>query len=87
MASFDLRWKRSAIKELRSLPRDVIPRIYSAVDSLISDPIPPHSKKLAGTSDSYRIRVGDYRVVYSILQDILVIEVVRVGHRQGIYKR
>lgn len=87
MASFDLRWKRSAIKELRDLPHEVIPKIHSAVDSLVSNPLPPHSKKLTGSTDSYRIRVGDYRIVYSVYKDILVIEVVRVGHRQRIYKR
>ena len=63
MDSFRIRWKASAIKELRSLPAKVVARIVAAVGALATDPHPPGSRKLAGSEHTYRIRQGDYRVV------------------------
>ncbi len=72
-------------KELRKLPGQVIARIVQAVGRLAEDPHPPGSTKLAG-SDAYRIRVGDYRVIYTIFPDTLVIEIVKVGPRKDVYR-
>lgn len=60
----------------------MIPRVVAAVSDLSNDPRPQGVKKLVGSEHSYRIRVGDYRVVYEIFENRLVIEIVRVRHRK-----
>jgi len=85
MASYRIEWKRSAEKELRKLPAQAIARIVQAVGRLAENPRPPGSIKLVG-SDAYRIRVGDYRVIYIIFSDRLVIEIVKVGPRKDVYR-
>ena len=86
MASFTIEWKPSALKELRSLPRDAVARIVAAVEGLAQNPFPASSKKLVGSKHTYRIRIGDYRVVYNVLAGELVIEVIRVAHRRDVYR-
>ena len=86
MASYKLFWKRSAEKELRKLPRDVIVRLVSLAESLAENPFPSGVRKLAGTEHTYRVRAGDYRLVYSIEEQRFVIEVVRVAHRKEVYR-
>ena len=86
MATYQIEWKRSAIKELEKLPRPMISKIVSAVGNLSSNPHPSGVRKLVGSEDSYRIRVGDYRVLYNIIENRLFIEIVRVGHRKDIYR-
>lgn len=87
MASYKIVWKQSARKELRKLPKEVVARIVDLVETLAETPAPPGARKLAGTENTYRVRAGDYRVVYSVAQDVLVVEVIRVGHRKEIYRR
>ena len=87
MASYRIEWKNSAKKELRKLDRTVIPKIVAAVESLATTPHPEGHKKLQGSEHTYRIRIGDYRVVYSIEDQVLLIEIVKVGHRKNIYKK
>lgn len=87
MASYNLEWKRSAAKELRSLPKDVIAELVSRVTSLGEDPFPVGAKKLAGAEHTYRIRFSSYRVIYTVAKDDLLVEIIRVGHRQSVYKR
>lgn len=86
MTRYKIVWKNSANKELKRLPKDVIEKILLAVEKLSIDLNPIGSKKIAGSISTYRIRIGDYRVVYSSNNKYLVIEVVRVGHRKDIYK-
>lgn len=87
MNLFTIEWKRSALKELRRLPKDAVARISAAVEGLRSDPFPAGSRKLAGREDAYRIREGSYRAVYSVVASKLVIEVIRVGHRKDVYRK
>jgi mRNA interferase RelE/StbE len=87
MASYKVRWKSSALKELKSLPSEVIARVIREVDGLGNDPFPDGIRKLAGTERTYRIRVGDYRIVYSVDGDQLIVEIIRVRHRKDIYRR
>lgn len=87
MTFYKIEWKRSASKELRSLPKDVIGEIVAQVTSLSEDPFPSGVKKLAGAEHTYRIRVSSYRVVYTVTKDNLLVEIVKVGHRQSVYKR
>lgn len=86
MASYRIEWKPSALKELRKLPNETIGRIIVAVEALKENPFPHDSRKLAGGRSSYRIREGDYRVVYTMIVKLLVIEIVKIGHRRDVYK-
>jgi mRNA interferase RelE/StbE len=87
MGSYSVEWRRSAARELKKLPQDVMLRILSAVEELSDNPYPAGMKKLTGVEHSYRIRIGDYRIVYSIWASRLAIEIVRVGNRKDIYDR
>lgn len=87
MASYNIEWKSSATKELRSLPKDVVAEIVERVTSLGEDPFPFGFKKLAGAEHTYRIRFSTYRVIYTVEKDTRLVEIVRVGHRQSVYKR
>ena len=86
MVSYQIEWKRSAIKEVRKLPQQVISKIVVAVDGLALDPHPQGCRKLVGSENTFRIRVGDYRVLYNIFENKLIVEIVRVGHRKDVYK-
>lgn len=87
MDSYKIEWKRSAVKELKHLPKQEIARMLEAVERLARDRYPSGVRKLAGSEHSYRIRVGDYRIIYNILSKTLIIEIIRVGHRKNVYDR
>ena len=87
MASYKVEWKRAAVKELRALPTEAIERILKAVEQLAMNPYPVGVRKLVGAEHNYRIREGNYRVIYTVTAATLVIEVIRVGHRKDIYDR
>jgi len=78
--------KRSARKALLALPRDMQRRIGAAIDMLASDPHGSGTRKMSSSDILYRLRVGDYRVIYEIRDDQLVIHVVKVGHRRNVYR-
>ena len=86
MASYQIEWKNSARKELRKLPADAIKKIVEAVDSLALEPHPPNCRKLISSDQTWRIRVGNYRVIYNIFSSLLIIQVVRVAHRKEAYR-
>jgi len=86
MASYQIEWKNSAYKELKKLPHAMIAKIVAAVLELSDDPYPHGVKKLIGSEYSYRIRIGDYRVVYEVFENKLVVEIVRVRHRKNVYR-
>jgi mRNA interferase RelE/StbE len=87
MASFSIEWKRSAAQELKKLPREVVGRILKAVEQLATEPYPSRIRQLVGAEHTYRIRIGDYHVIYSVMASALIIEIIRVGHRRDIYNR
>ena len=58
-----------------------------AVEKLVTNPYPSGSKKLMGSESIYRIRVGDYRIIYNIQSSVLTIEVIKVGHRREVYRK
>ncbi|MDR2180016.1 MAG: type II toxin-antitoxin system RelE/ParE family toxin [Synergistaceae bacterium] len=80
-----IEFKLSVRKQIASLPQVQAGRIIQSALALADNPRPVGCKKLKG-SDSWRIRVGDYRVVYEIYDDVLVVLVVRVAHRREVYK-
>ncbi len=65
MASYRIEWKQSAEKELRQLSKDILARVLQAVAALTDNPTPPGSRKLSGAEKLYRVRVGEYRVVWT----------------------
>ncbi len=85
--SFRIEFAPSAVRELQRLPREVQVRIARKIDGLAANPRPSGSKKLQGLSDRWRIRIGDYRVIYDIHDDIVRVLVLKVGHRRDIYRR
>ena len=87
MASYKLEFKPSAERELTKLPRPIIPRIVKAIDALLENPFPRHGEKLSGSDNAYRIRIGEYRVIYTVERSALVVTVIRVGHRREVYRK
>jgi len=78
----------SAAKELESVDgKSLRSRLVDAIAVLAGDPRHAGAEKLSGTRDRYRVRVGDYRVVYSIDDDRRVVDVVKIGHRREVYRR
>ena len=87
MGRFRLVIKASAAKELEAVDGKANrQRLVRAISSLAGEPRPPGVEKLSGTKDRFRIRVGDYRVVYAIEDEVLTVFVVKVGHRREVYR-
>lgn len=85
MLEYTILLTKTAIKQLDKLPDNVSDTLLIFIQSLATEPRPPGCKKLKGR-DGYRVRKGDYRVIYDIKEDILIVEVIAVGHRKDIYK-
>jgi mRNA interferase RelE/StbE len=86
MASYELAFKKSVAKDLRDLPKQDVKRILQRIRTLIDDPRPPGCEKLSG-AERYRLRQGVYRIVYEIQDDVLLVLVVKVGHRRDVYRK
>ena len=85
MASYSLRIKRSAVKEIEAAPPKDRRRVVARIASLANDARPPGSEKLSG-EEKYRLRQGDYRILYEIIDADLVVTVVKVGNRRDVYR-
>ena len=85
MVKFSIVFARSARKELESLSSSQIKRILSSIEKLSTEPFPHGCKKLKGEKNLWRIRVGDYRIIYSVFSDILLIDIIRIRHRKEVY--
>ena len=85
MGRFELRFKPSVSKDLRGIPKVEIRRLLKRIEVLCEDPRPPGCEKLT-ERDLYRIRQGVYRVVYSVDDDRVAVEVIKVGHRREVYR-
>ena len=83
--AYQVEFLPSARRDLKRLPKPLQTRIFDAVRDLADTPRPAGVKKLAGEVGLWRIRLGDYRVLYKIQDDRLLVLVVRVGHRKDIY--
>ena len=84
---YQITFSKSAEKEVLDLPKKIGTQILAKIDSLAINPRPSGCKKIVGSLNSYRIRIGDYRVLYTIEDDQLIVDVVKVGHRREAYKR
>lgn len=77
----------AAARQVKKMPRPARDRVVAAVSALASDPRPHGSRKLVGEENAWRIRVGDYRVIYEVFDRELVVTVVRAAHRREVYER
>ncbi|NQW47414.1 MAG: type II toxin-antitoxin system RelE/ParE family toxin [Planctomycetes bacterium] len=81
----EVRVGRSATKELEGLPQQVLTRIANKIDGLATDPRPSGARKLRGADDLWRVRVGDYRIVYAVDDDAATVEIRVIRHRKDAY--
>ena len=77
----------AAVRQLRKLDPAARRRVQAAIELLADQPRPSGAKKLAGGDGEWRVRTGDYRIVYEVHNDVLLVLVVAVGHRRDIYQR
>ena len=85
MSAYRIEFRPAALRELRKIDRSTQPRIQGAIALLAQDPRPPASRPLRGR-EGFRLRVGDYRIVYTIDGGVLLIVVVTIGHRRDVYQ-
>jgi mRNA interferase RelE/StbE len=85
MAKYRIEIKKTAVKELNNLPPNDLKKIIQRIHNLADDPRPRGCKKLTG-EEKYRIRSGNYRILYMIEDDVLVIYIVKIGHRRDVYR-
>ncbi|MFI5116312.1 MAG: type II toxin-antitoxin system RelE/ParE family toxin [Terriglobales bacterium] len=81
-----MRFVESAARSLKKLPAGPRLRIGARIEALADNPHPPGTRKMTGEEHAYRIRIGDYRVVYDVLEDVIVVLVLRIGHRKDVYR-
>ncbi len=85
MAKYEIVLRKSVRKDLEPIPKRDVQRILADIAKLANAPRPPQSRKLSG-SEKYRLRCGVYRVLYEIQDEILIVCVVKVGHRREVYR-
>ena len=86
MGCYNVHLKKSAEKDLRRIEKSRVPRLIAAIEKLEENPRPQGCRKLVGSDNSYRIRIGDYRVVYLVEDAVCIVEVERVRHRKDVYR-
>ncbi len=84
--AFSIEFTPSALRKFRKLAKEIQRRISNAIDALAENPFPPGVKKLIAEQNVYRVRVGDYRILYQVEVARLVVLVLKVGHRREIYR-
>ena len=82
---FNLRFKTSVKKDLKAIPRKDVLRILEVLDGLANNPYPSNSKQLVGRN-AWRVRIGVYRVIYTIDNQEVVIEIIKVGSKKDVYR-
>ena len=86
MAKFNVLISQSAEKTLKKLPKNDATRVVAAIEKLAIDPRPQACRKLSGEVNTYRVRVGLYRIIYEIEDQLLRILILKVGHRKDVYR-
>lgn len=84
--SYRIEVKRSAAKALWKIPKADQKRIADKIDSLAQNPLDPTATKMKGNNPFYKVRVGDYRIIYEIQEEVFIILVIKIGHRKDVYK-
>jgi len=83
---YQVKFLPSALRQFEALPEKIKVKITNRINSLISDPRPHGCVKLSGRGNTYRIRSGDYRILYQIRDKVLLVVIVGVGHRKRVYR-
>ena len=86
MASYSIEFAKSVRRDFKRIPKSDADRILRKIESLAENPRPPESKKLTN-DDSHRIRIGNYRVIYDIQDEVLIVLILKVGNRKDVYRR
>ena len=85
--NYQVIFTRKAAKDIRQLNKPDIARIVEKAESLGDDPHPPGSKKLSGIQKEFwRIRIGQYRIIYCVEEEVKVVNITKVGHRKDVYR-
>jgi mRNA interferase RelE/StbE len=84
--AFRIEWKKSTRKDLRKLPPATVDKIIEAVEDLSENPFSHGVEKLSGSEHAYRVRVGDYRIVFEVVAELKLIEIQRIRHRKDVYR-
>lgn len=87
MASYKIEITASAEKSLKKIPKKDIAKIVEAIQVLAISPFPEGCRKLKGEKDIYRVRQGNYRIIYEIFDKKLIVLILKIGHRKEIYKK
>lgn len=85
--AYDVEVLPSVVKALTKLPRNDVQAIYRRLETLREDPRPRGAEKIQGERDAWRVRQGNYRIVYRVDDIVLVVTVVRIGHRRDVYRK
>jgi mRNA interferase RelE/StbE len=86
--TYHVELKPAAVRDLKKLPRSVQIRVASRIDDLAGDPRPSGSEKLEGSKkELYRVRIGDYRIIYEVRRKVLLVLVIRIRHRRDVYRK
>lgn len=84
--AYTVQFKPLALRQFEKLTREAQRRLSARIEALRDDPFPPGCKKMTAIPDAWRIRAGDYRVVYQVHRGILLVLVLKVGHRKEVYR-
>jgi len=84
--SYNLVTKKSAERELRAIPKQDMRRVVTGIQGLAQQPRPAGCEKLSG-QERYRVRQGDYRIIYAVNDELRTVEIVKIGHRREVYRK
>jgi mRNA interferase RelE/StbE len=87
MDLYKIIWKNSSVHDIKNIERPFIPGILDKIEALTENPLPYNSKKIIGSTMSFRIRIGKYRVIYQVNFIDKIITIFHVRHRKDVYKR
>lgn len=85
--TYQVEFSKKAAKDFKSLPFEIQARLRPEIDALAIDPRPNAAIQLKGEQNAYRVRVGDYRIVYEVQDKVLLVLVVKIGHRREVYRK
>ena len=86
MANYKIVITETAERALYRLPKKIVPKIVAAIQSLTINPYPSGCRKLSGEQDTFRIRLGTYRIIYEIYKSTIEIKILKIGHRKDVYR-
>ncbi len=87
MKQFTIEFRPAAAREFKKLPHTAKERLGEEIEKLAENPRPPSVKKMAGAENLWRVRVGDYRIIYEIQDARLIVLIVTIGHRREVYRK